>query len=134
MPGLNILPSSYFGYDIDDKVEMLVVTFNDLYQRTKKELQGLFTKAEAMGIIQAFCGTMISECNKDNLLKNVKSSIVYEAIDTFFSFDGSALINKLAKLTEFQCLTVIGMVCEFTKASNGNIVPNEIVNKIFMIE
>lgn len=134
LPGLNILPTDYYGYDIDNKIEMLATVFHDLYLRTKEELRGLFTKNEAMGITQAFCGSMISQCNKDYLLLNVNASIYYDAIDTLFGFDGLILMDKLAKLTEFQCLTVIAMVNEFRMASNDIMVPNEVLNKIFMID
>ncbi|SHN00681.1 hypothetical protein SAMN02746066_04346 [Anaerosporobacter mobilis DSM 15930] len=134
LPGLNILPSDCYGDDIDCKLEMLAFAFNDIYLRTKKELKGIFSLNEAMGISQSYCGTLISQCNKDSLLTNVKSSIYYDEIDKLFSFDGAILMDKLTRLTEFQCLTVIGMVNEFRMASNGIMVPNEVVNKIFMIE
>jgi hypothetical protein len=133
LPGLNILPSDYYGNDIDYKIEMLAVTFNDLYLRTKKELQELFTKGEALGISQAFCGTMFTQFNKQYLLTQIKDSILLEGIDSMFEFDGVALINKINSLTEFQCMTVIGMVNEFNKTSSGNIISDEILNKIFII-
>lgn len=134
MPGLNTLPSDCYGDDIDGKVEMLAVTFNDLYLRTKEELKGLFTKSEVMGITQAFCGTMISECNKAFLLMEIEDSIQLDRLDVMFGFDGTTLINKIKNLTEFQCMTVIGMLNEFRKASNGNIVSDEVLSKIFMIK
>lgn len=134
LPGLNILPSDCYGDDIDGKVEMLAFSFNDIYLRTKNELKGIFSLNEVMGISQSYCGTLISQCNKDFLLMNVESSIYYDEIDILFSFDGSILMDKLTRLTEFQCLTVICMVNEFRMASNGIMIPYEVVNKIFMIE
>lgn len=134
MPGLNILPSDCYGDDIDGKVEMLAVTFNDIYLRTKEELKGLFTKSEVMGFTQAFCGTMISECNNTFLQMEMADSIQLDRLDVMFGFDGTTLMNKIKSLTEFQCMTVIGMVYEFRKASNGNIVSDKVLSKIFMIE
>lgn len=133
LPGLHIMPSDYYGNDIDGKIETLAVTFNDLYLLTKKELQGLFTKGEALGITQAFCGTKLIHFNKQNLLTLIKGSIQFDWIDSMFEFDAEVLINKIISLTEFQCVTVIGMVNEFSIISNGNMISNEVFNNIFMI-
>lgn len=134
LPGLNILPSDYYGNGIDGKVEMLAVTFNDLYILTKKELKGLFTRNEVLGIAQTFCGTMFTKFNKQYLLMEIEDSIQLDGMDGMFGFDGTLLINKIKGLTEFQCMTVIGMVNEFRKTSNGKLISNEIINEIFMIE
>lgn len=44
------------------------------------------------------------------------------------------ILDKLKGLTEFQSQTVIGIVNAFKIASNGNMIPNKDVKKIFMIE
>lgn len=134
LPGLTILPSDFYGNNIDDKIQMLAVTFNDLYLRTKEELHGLFTLNEAIGITQAFCGTMFTEFNKQFLLMEIEESVAFDGIDKLFGFDDAALMVKLKGLTEFQSLTVIGMVDEFRIASNGNMIPDKVVKKLFMIE
>lgn len=134
MPGLNILNSDYYGDDTEGKLRMMATTFNDLYQRTKKELRGLFTLNEVLGIAQAFSGTSLTEFNKEVLLMNIEDSIILDKIDTLVNFDGTILIDKIKNLTQFQCLTVLGMLNKFSMATKDNMISNEDVKKIFMID
>lgn len=99
---------------IDFKVEQMLKILNDCYDKTKNEIAGLFTIQEAWFLVATFNSYLYTSqlCDKDVLLANVEDAIIYEGLDQMFGIDKEQLLDKIDKLTEFQCFCVIRQAYE----------------------
>lgn len=101
--------------DFTWRVTEIIHTVNDMLKHTKRELAGLFTKSEAMLIVDV-CNAYLyhsSGSPKAALLLEVGDGIAIERLDEKWKIDNKALIEKIKGLTEYQAYTVLTMAFEF---------------------
>lgn len=88
-----------------------------LIKYTQRELLGYFTYNEAVLMINAFNGTLYDLNSlippKTLLFGEIEDSINYDFTDSLYNVDKTTLLNKINKLTEFQCYVVISKCFEF---------------------
>ena len=92
-------------YQQGDKQENLnnaVETFLRLRSNSLKEIKGIFTKPEIVGMIDAFNGTMIGNIPipaKDMLSAQMEDSETYDFSSTRHGYEITALLSKIDNLT-----------------------------------
>lgn len=133
LQALNELPFNQVDNDDEAKLESMIINLNHLYKQTKKELKGLLTINEAFAIVQVFCGSAIEEFEKSVLISNLEDELRYSDIENMFSIDGTALLSKISKLTEFQSMVLLGMVFEYGRSTQDSWITHDEAKKIFMI-
>lgn len=88
-----------------------------LIKHTQYELLGYFTYNEAILMINAFNGTLYDLGTlippKTLLFSQIEDSINYDSTDSLYNVDKIDLLNKINRLTEFQCYVVINKCIDF---------------------
>jgi hypothetical protein len=130
---------------LEEKAKNMIIMLNTLYQNTKTQLAKYFTINEAAMIVECagehvFVPMMRVSSYKELLLSQVKKAIEKYNCHQKYQVDKDVMINKLNKLTEFECFTVIKMADEWhyrwLEDKNSGRVSNgpERTMKIFGIE
>ncbi len=127
-----------FNYNMGAFIEEMINTLYDLHELTKKELTNLITKEEALAIMRAFHSTRYTvdgRSPKQLLLINLGVSERLECCDDGFKSAKQTLVEKIKKLSEFQCHVLIMMNYELLNSRKHCFeIYDEEINKAFLIE
>lgn len=99
------LISLYPEGDKQDTLNNSVETFLRLRSASLRELKGVFTKAETVGMVDAFNGTMIGNVPipaKDMLVAQMEDSEQYDFSSTRHGYEINALLGKINALSTAQ--------------------------------
>jgi hypothetical protein len=99
------LNSLYSQGDKQENLNNAVETFLRLRSASLREIKGIFTKPEIVGMIDAFNGTMIGNIPipaKDMLSAQMEDSETYDFSSTRHGYEITALLGKIAELTTAQ--------------------------------
>ncbi|MCM3623670.1 hypothetical protein M4D70_15660 [Brevibacillus borstelensis] len=107
------------------------------FEKTKKELANYFTFNEACVIISAFtsfCYSPHPEINDNDYLQTQIADVCrYEDAHILYGASQEQLMEKLAKLTEFQAFTVTFMAYEVLYCKNKIPFEDSIIKEVFNI-
>lgn len=99
------LTSLYPEGDKQDSLNNAVETFLRLRITSLREIKGVFTKPEIVGMIDAFNGTTIGNVPipaKDMLIAQMEDSESYDFSSTRYGYEISGLLEKIKGLTTAQ--------------------------------
>lgn len=131
---LNELPFDEHEIDDEAKLENMIINLNRLYKLSKKEIEGLLTYNEAQALIQLFCGGLgFKKFDKTALIYSLEDELPYGYLQNTYDIDGTELLSKIRKLTQFQSMVLIGMLYEFSRSTKDSWITHEEAKKIFMI-
>lgn len=107
------------GYDMDlfKKIQEMVFTHNDLYQKAKVDLQNVFRMNEVKLILSTLIfrnSSDISGYFKD-LYLSILNNFEEEDVDIAFEVDKESLMERIAVFTDFQAFTLFKMAIEVKK-------------------
>lgn len=134
---VNNYPTSYRGcYEFTTKLEEIIKASNELYIVTKLELKNYFSTAEACLIVDVNNSYLYTPqgYSKSSLRLRVVDGDKYEGLGEKWEVNIDELIEKIDKLTNYQCHCIFLMCNEFWNMSEedrGTKSINEIVAKIF---
>ncbi|WP_027627192.1 hypothetical protein [Ruminiclostridium cellobioparum] len=127
-----------FDYNMRMFVEEMIGTLYDLHELTKKELTNLLTKEEALVIMRAFHSTRYTvdgRSPKQILLMNLGAMNCFEYCEDGLKGATRTLVEKIKKLSEFQCHVLIMMNYELLNSRKHCFeIYDEEINKAFLIE
>jgi hypothetical protein len=135
---INNYPTSYHGStDFTSKIEEIVEASRALIELTKRELKGFFTTEEACLMVDVNNSHLyVPNYPKSALHLCVHDGNLYEELGEKWSVDIQVLLDKINKLSNYQCHCVFLMCNEFwnildEERSKKTI--QETVNSIFSI-
>lgn len=127
-----------FNNNMGAFIEEMVNTLYDLHELTKKELTNLVTQEEALIITRAFHSTRYTvdgRSPKQILLMNLGATNCFEYCEDGLKGATRTLIEKIKKLSEFQCHVLIMMNYELLNSRKHCFeIYDEEINKAFLIE
>lgn len=86
----------------DDAIESIIRHYLTVKKSVLREIKGIFTKPEIVGMIDAFNGTMIGNIPipaKDMLSAQMEDSETYDFSSTRHGYEITALLSKIDNLT-----------------------------------
>lgn len=141
---IKIIDKFPIGASVDEgsttRLSYIVKMFNSVINFTKVELYQYFSRNEVDLIINALdtlesTAIIIEISPKLVLKKKIEEVIVLRSCDIQFEVNKEKFMDKIERLTEFQCFTIINMYNEvFEKvmdALSGE--DNKTINDIFLI-
>lgn len=119
-----------------EKLREIINTHDKLIDYTKKELVDYFTYGEVNYLIHVYHDsiyTVNTTSPKNYIIWLIEDFSSDNTVHEEFGIDVNVLVNKIKKMTAFQCLTVILMANEYLIESESNDNNDADIRKIFMI-
>jgi hypothetical protein len=104
-----------------------------IFNRTKQEMDGLFSAEEACLICDALNGLMYTEAisARQTLITEIINAIVFQKLDEKWQVDAEGLLEKLEQLYEIHAFVIIVLANEFWEDETDDYIPS--VKKLFGI-
>lgn len=100
----------------DDAIEDSIRTFLKIKKAVLSELAGVFSRAELVGLLDAFNGTMIQGVSippQTILLAQIEDAKNYDNSDTWHGYNTDDLLSKISKLTPIQAEIWLNEIIRF---------------------